>query len=127
MFMNIDKSMIILSIVAIFVFGLLAGIFVMGVTMTNIPGGEPVRVAPIRSGCTKELKICPDGTSVGRTEPNCKFATCPLPPAPAEVQVPPTVEEERVGSSGGCTLEAMECPNGKIAGRSGPNCEFVCE
>ncbi len=28
-------------------------------------------------GCTKELKICPDGTTVGRTLPNCKFEPCP--------------------------------------------------
>ncbi len=27
--------------------------------------------------CTMEVKICPDGTSVGRTGPNCEFAACP--------------------------------------------------
>lgn len=27
--------------------------------------------------CTQEAKVCPDGTSVGRTGPNCEFATCP--------------------------------------------------
>ena len=27
--------------------------------------------------CTQEAKICPDGTSVGRTGPNCEFASCP--------------------------------------------------
>ena len=27
--------------------------------------------------CTKEAKICPDGTAVGRTGPNCEFAACP--------------------------------------------------
>ncbi len=30
-------------------------------------------------GCTLEAKICPDGTSVGRTGPNCEFAPCPEP------------------------------------------------
>ena len=29
--------------------------------------------------CTLEAKICPDGTSVGRTGPKCEFATCPEP------------------------------------------------
>lgn len=29
--------------------------------------------------CTLEAKICPDGTSVGRTGPSCAFAPCPLP------------------------------------------------
>lgn len=27
--------------------------------------------------CTEEAKICPDGTAVGRTGPNCEFAPCP--------------------------------------------------
>lgn len=27
--------------------------------------------------CTMEAEVCPDGTSVGRTGPNCEFATCP--------------------------------------------------
>ncbi len=27
--------------------------------------------------CTMEAKICPDGSSVGRTGPNCEFAECP--------------------------------------------------
>ncbi len=27
--------------------------------------------------CTEEAKICPDGSAVGRTGPNCEFASCP--------------------------------------------------
>lgn len=27
--------------------------------------------------CTLEAKICPDGSTVGRTGPNCEFAACP--------------------------------------------------
>ncbi|HNY36329.1 MAG TPA: hypothetical protein PLD14_03565 [Candidatus Pacearchaeota archaeon] len=27
--------------------------------------------------CTMDAKICPDGSSVGRTGPNCEFAACP--------------------------------------------------
>lgn len=27
--------------------------------------------------CTMDAKICPDGTGVGRTGPNCAFAPCP--------------------------------------------------
>lgn len=32
------------------------------------------------------------------------------------------------GSGGGtvCTADAMQCPNGNWVGRSGPNCQFVC-
>eukprot|EP01083_Nonionella_stella_P197089 724799_1 len=31
-------------------------------------------------GCTKDCKICPDGTMVGRVAPNCEFAPCPMTP-----------------------------------------------
>lgn len=27
--------------------------------------------------CTEEAKVCPDGSAVGRTAPNCEFAACP--------------------------------------------------
>lgn len=27
--------------------------------------------------CTQEAKLCPDGSAVGRTGPNCEFALCP--------------------------------------------------
>ncbi len=33
--------------------------------------------APKPIACTLEAKICPDGSSVGRTGPNCEFAQCP--------------------------------------------------
>ena len=29
------------------------------------------------TACTMDAKICPDGTAVGRTGPNCEFAPCP--------------------------------------------------
>ncbi|MFZ3073897.1 MAG: hypothetical protein WA093_02075 [Minisyncoccales bacterium] len=29
------------------------------------------------TACTMEAKICPDGSAVGRTGPNCEFASCP--------------------------------------------------
>ncbi len=28
--------------------------------------------------CTLEAKLCPDGSSVGRSGPNCEFAPCPI-------------------------------------------------
>lgn len=43
-------------------------------------------VGPV--ACTTEAKICPDGSSVGRTGPNCEFAACPA--------VSTTVEQESV-------------------------------
>ncbi len=32
---------------------------------------------PAPTACTMEAKLCPDGSSVGRTGPNCEFAPCP--------------------------------------------------
>lgn len=43
-----------------------------------------VKPAPGMSQCTDEAKMCPDGTLVGRTGPNCEFAACPTP-----VTIPP--------------------------------------
>ena len=28
--------------------------------------------------CTMDAMICPDGTAVGRTGPNCEFSPCPV-------------------------------------------------
>lgn len=36
--------------------------------------------APKPIACTQEAKVCPDGSSVGRTGPNCEFAECPAAP-----------------------------------------------
>jgi putative hemolysin len=30
-----------------------------------------------QKACTEEAKLCPDGSAVGRTGPNCEFAECP--------------------------------------------------
>lgn len=30
-----------------------------------------------QTACTMEAKVCPDGSSVGRTGPNCEFTECP--------------------------------------------------
>ncbi len=38
---------------------------------------EKTESTPEQTACTLEAKICPDGSSVGRTGPNCEFAECP--------------------------------------------------
>ena len=41
---------------------------------------HPIQVQPTPTqpqACTEEAKICPDGSAVGRTGPNCAFAACP--------------------------------------------------
>lgn len=37
----------------------------------------PATATPIQKACSSEAKVCPDGTSVGRSGPNCEFAVCP--------------------------------------------------
>ncbi|MEM6295873.1 MAG: hypothetical protein AAGA54_31670 [Myxococcota bacterium] len=62
--------------------------------------------------CTEEAKVCPDGSTVGRTGPACEFAACPgdAEPEPDAVM---------------CTQDARECPDGSYVGRTGPDCEFA--
>lgn len=57
---------IILIIVGVFVLG--GGIYYFLVSKSS----KPV-------ACTLEAKVCPDGSTVGRTGPNCEFAICPTP------------------------------------------------
>lgn len=96
------------------------------------------------AACTRELKICPDGTGVGRTGPDCAFAPCPgetpsakpgfvagspghsggampepMPPATPAPR-PPAERPEHM-----CTMDAKICPDGTGVGRTGPNCEFA--
>ncbi len=42
------------------------------VVFAGITGNTPPPKA-----CTLEAKLCPDGSAVGRTGPNCEFAQCP--------------------------------------------------
>lgn len=59
--------------------------------------------------CTQEAKLCPDGSAVGRTGPNCVFAPCPdTKPNPSPIPAPtpvPLVPAECGGPGG-------KCPNG---------------
>lgn len=49
----------------------------------NDTGGDTI-------ACPADAKICPDGTAVGRTGPNCEFAACPG----EEVNQPDGAEQE---------------------------------
>lgn len=120
--MNTDKTMIIISAVIIGVAIGAAAMFFLGVPTASIPGEEPMPEEQVR-GCTKELKICPDGTGVGRSGPNCEFAECSAVNNTDEdaTTTPDADTDEQVV----CTMEAKLCPDGVTAvGRTGPNCEF---
>ena len=74
--------------------------------MRNAKPMEKTVTSPDIRACTEEAKICPDGSAVGRTAPNCEFALCP---------------DEQIM----CTQDAKGCPDGSFVGRTGPNCEFA--
>ncbi len=57
--------------------------------------------------CTQEAKLCPDGSYVGRTGPNCEFTACPL------------------VASNNCARDLKLCPDGSTVARRGSNCEFA--
>lgn len=64
---------------------------------------------PVQRACTMEAKLCPDGSSVGRTGPNCEFAECPISTAaPSE-----------------CNQDAFTCADGSTVGRVGADCHFA--
>lgn len=82
-----------------------------GRTFVEVIAAEPVR-------CTQEAKLCPDGSAVGRTGPNCAFAPCPSPPrdeSPSEICIDVCgngVCEEIVCLANGCPCaeSPQTCP-----------------
>lgn len=48
-----------------------------GISSSRSPAGELNPAAGSARDCTMEAKICPDGSAVGRSGPNCEFAPCP--------------------------------------------------
>ena len=80
--MNNQKGIGVLGIILVF-----AGIIVIGLgsgmglryyqdRISKKPDTQTSINQPV--ACTQEAKICPDGSSVGRTGPNCEFAECPI-------------------------------------------------
>ncbi len=58
-------------------------------------------MAPLSPACTSETKTCPDGTSVGRSGPNCDFAECPAPSAAVpEAESTVAVLKQRILTNG---------------------------
>jgi hypothetical protein len=95
--------------------------FALGVFTSACDKGSGDSDAPEPAGCTKEAMICPDGSSVGRTGPDCEFAPCPGEGGPGEGGEPPSDEGDQIM----CTMDAKICPDGSAVGRSGPDCEFA--
>lgn len=79
----------------VYFFGMLVIIFCVAfflVIKSLDSSSDDRRVPPVQQACTLEAKVCPDGSSVGRTGLNCEFAECPT----TETVTPST----NTGSSG---------------------------
>lgn len=49
---------------------------------------------PAQKACTMDAKICPDGSSVGKSGPNCEFSPCPSPTPTKIISPEPTGSAE---------------------------------
>jgi len=88
--------------------------------------------------CTDDAKMCPDGSYVGRTSPNCEFAPCPgkslnpdfVPTKDTSIQLPKNViSKEECLSAGGKVWNTLGQTDykGELIGKiEGLNCPCVC-
>jgi hypothetical protein len=86
-------------------------IAILATIMYLISGYKPKVIVP----CSLEAKICPDGTTVVRSGPNCEFAPCPI--------VKPTINE-KIPCSG---PRGLKCPEGYTCNISQfPDASGIC-
>lgn len=71
--MQPNRTFVFIFVIVVFILGGLLYIYNPAPTEYK----EPTPVA-----CTMEAKMCPDGSYVGRSGPNCDFEACPEPTEP---------------------------------------------
>lgn len=72
------SPLLMISIILVVIALLAAVAYVVGATYVKNASKAPV-------ACTADAKLCPDGSSVGRSGPNCEFDACPAPVATPEI------------------------------------------
>src|SRR3989344_6628216 len=60
---------------SVFLIILVAAVLIGASAIIFLKNPNLIKQKPV--ACTMDAKICPDGSSVGRTAPNCEFAPCP--------------------------------------------------
>lgn len=70
------------------VVGVLAIVLLGGMYLSRFFSTSNTDRSGAKTACTQEAKLCPDGTAVGRTGPNCEFEAC----ATSDNQLPTTNE-----------------------------------
>lgn len=93
---------------------------------------SPSDILPKNKMCIQDVKRCPDGHYVGRSGIFCRFDCSKSPPTTEKSPVLPTqtttniIAPEESEELMTCAQDTKECPNGEVALRSGPHCEFIC-
>jgi hypothetical protein len=91
-------------------------VFFIAIAVIAIAGGGYwyiTQTKQVNTACTQEAKLCPDGSYVGRTGPDCEFAACPTAPTA------PSATSTDSGIRGKVTL-GPTCPVERIP--PDPNC-----
>ena len=118
---NINKRVIIIGVM-VFVILVGSGSYILRKNAGNnanshaIPVVSQIIPTNIRGGvCSTETKVCPDGATVGRIGPNCKFAPCPPmltgSEQPKIYEKPWSSYEGRVCDYSGCYTSEIEQQN----------------
>ena len=95
---------------------LIAGAVVAALLIGIVVWMTNARVATAPEGvvCTADAQLCPDGSYVGRTGPNCEFAACPAPsetnPVRVEAGMGETVNALGVTLTPLAIVEDSRCP-----------------
>lgn len=90
--------------------------------------GGHFTIVPQPLACTEEAMLCPDGSSVGRTGPDCHFAACPVvaePVSPGAIASTSTKPVATTTKPQLCDADARQCPDGSSVGRTGADCHFA--
>lgn len=69
----------------IIVFGALLLLAIGGAGGYYLAQPKQISLPPSSKACPADAKLCPDGSTVGRTGPNCEFASCPTQTATQQV------------------------------------------
>ena len=85
-------------------------VLALGAAVWYVSGSPLPPAGPV--ACTMEAKLCPDGSAVGRTGPNCEFAACPGEPGAGGGDAGGTITGTVAYKSGisGVVLAGPTCP-----------------
>ena len=70
-----QKKHIILTIISIIVAASIVAAILLRTQQAQAP--ESPNTDEGQTFCTMDAKVCPDGSAVGRTGPDCEFSPCP--------------------------------------------------